>query len=78
MKDLIMEGISERQKELIAKHGTPAGFAQSCYELVPGTISMDEAKTAIEKYQAEWDAAGDVQQPPRRWDEIPGYLDDMR
>lgn len=59
MKDLITEGLSERQKALLARHGTPAGFAIACYELVPGTISMDEAKAAIEKYQAEWDAASD-------------------
>ena len=58
MRDLVMGGISEQQKSLMAKHGTPAGFAQACYELVPGTISMDEAKAAVEKYQSEWDAAG--------------------
>lgn len=78
MKDLILDGLSEQQKVLMAKHGTPAGFAIACYELVPGTISMDEARTAVEKYQREWDAAGDVQQSPRRWDDIPGYLGDMQ
>lgn len=59
MDNLIAEGVSEKQKALMLKHGTPAGLARSCYELVPGTISMDEAKAAVEKYQAEWDAAGD-------------------
>lgn len=81
MKDLIADGLSERQKALMARHGTPAGFAIACYELVPGTISMDEAKAAIEKYQAEWDAASDEPEKrgtPQKWDEIPGYLEDMR
>lgn len=81
MKGLILDGLSEQQKALVAKHGTPAGFAIACYELVPGMISMDEARAAVEKYQAEWDAAGDKpekQHPPQKWDDIPGYLEDMR
>lgn len=81
MDDLVATGISDKQKTLMARHGTPAGFAMACYELVPGTISMDEAKAAIEKYQAEWDAASDEPEKhgtPKTWDEIPGYLEDMR
>ena len=83
MRDLVIDGMSEQQKVLMAKHGTPAGFAVACYELVPGTISMDEAKAAVEKYQSEWDAAGNKSRQqdgpqPRTWDEIPGYLEDMR
>jgi uncharacterized protein YmfQ (DUF2313 family) len=49
--------LTEGQKALAKKHGTPAQFAEACYAAVPGDISMDEAKAAIEKYQKEWDAA---------------------
>lgn len=45
---------SRKQKALAKKHGTPAEFAQATYECVPSWISMDEAKTAIEKYNREW------------------------
>lgn len=48
---------TKRQKALQRKHGTPAEFARACYECVPGFISMDEARTAVEKYNAEWQAA---------------------
>jgi hypothetical protein len=82
MTNLITSGISKKQTELMQRHGTPSGFAIACYELVPGTISMDEAKVAVEKYQKEWDDAGDVpghggKQPPRKWDDIPGYRENM-
>lgn len=39
------------------KHGTPAEFSQACYARVPGDISMDEARAAIEKYNREWEEA---------------------
>jgi len=42
------------QKRLKAKYGTPAEFAVACYESVPGHISMDEARAAVEKYNREW------------------------
>ena len=50
--------LSKRQMTLAKKHGTPAQFASACYDAVPGYISMDEARAAIEKYNREWaDAA---------------------
>jgi hypothetical protein len=49
---------SRRQKALAKKHGSPAEFAKACYECVPGDISMDEARAAIEKYNQEWVEAG--------------------
>lgn len=45
------------QRKLAKKHGTPAEFAKACYEAVPGFISMDEARAAVNKYNAEWEAA---------------------
>ena len=45
------------QEALRKKHGTPAQFAKACYECVPGDISMDEARAAIEKYNKEWNDA---------------------
>jgi len=47
-----------KQVALAKKHGTPAEFAVAVYKCVPGDISMDEARAAIEKYNTEWDAAG--------------------
>jgi hypothetical protein len=49
--------LSPAQKKLRRKHGTPAQFAAAVYNCVPGDISMDEAKAAIEKYSREWSAA---------------------
>lgn len=49
--------ISPKQKELRAKHGTPAEFAEAVYKAVPGDISMEEADTAVQEYNQEWDAA---------------------
>ena len=46
--------MSKRQKALAKKHGTPAEFARAVYETVPGFISMDEARDAINKYNREW------------------------
>lgn len=46
--------MSNRQRQLKKKHGTPAEFAAACYRSVPGDISMDEADAAIRKYSAEW------------------------
>ena len=48
---------SKRQKDLVRKHGTPADFAKACYSAVPGDISMDEARKAIEDYNREWEKA---------------------
>jgi len=50
--------LSKRQLALAKKHGTPSQFASACYDAVPGYISMDEARAAIDKYNREWaDAA---------------------
>lgn len=50
--------LTPAQRKLAKKHGTPAEFAQAVYKCVPGDISMDEARAAVEKYNREWDAAG--------------------
>jgi hypothetical protein len=49
-------GWSAKQRELAAKHGTPAQFAVAVYKTVPEFISMDEARVEIEKYNREWNA----------------------
>jgi len=46
------------QRALIRKHGTPAKFAADVYKCVPGDISLDEARQAVDKYNREWSAAG--------------------
>jgi len=51
-------GLSEQQKQMIEKHGTPADFAVACYRAVPDFISMDEASDAVDAYAAEWIACG--------------------
>ncbi len=49
--------LTKKQETLIKKHGSPAQFAQATYAAVPGFISMDEARKAIEKYNQEWEEA---------------------
>ena len=49
--------LTPKQRKLAKKHGTPAEFAQSVYKTVPGYISMDEARDAVDKYNREWAAA---------------------
>lgn len=58
LKQLAKDSLSRNQRALKKKHGTPAEFAVACYKCVPGWISMDEARAAVEKYNAEWNAAG--------------------
>ena len=52
------EGLSDRQKALAKKHGTPEQFGKAvwhaCDMLV---ITTAEAATAIDKYKREWDQA---------------------
>ena len=48
------EVLSKKQLRLKLKHGTPAEFAVAIYKCVPGDISMDEARAAIDKYNREW------------------------
>jgi hypothetical protein len=50
--------MTAQQRKLAKKHGTPAEFAVAVYKCVPGDISMDEARAAVEKYNREWDTAG--------------------
>jgi hypothetical protein len=49
--------LSKKQLRLRLRHGTPADFAKAVYACVPGDISMDEARTAIDKYNQEWQDA---------------------
>ena len=49
--------LSKCQQELLARHGTPAEFAKAVYACCPSDISMDEVRAAIDKYNAEWEAA---------------------
>jgi len=46
--------MTPRQRKLSRKHGTPAEFAISVYKCVPGDISMDQARAAVDKYCREW------------------------
>lgn len=55
---LIVSAMTPRQRILAKKHGTPPDFASSVYKCVPGDISMDEARAAIDKYNREWAEAG--------------------
>lgn len=58
--------MTSKQKALAKKHGTPAEFAKACYEAVPGDISMDEARAAVDKYTREWTEAGLTAKDKRR------------
>lgn len=49
--------LTSGQRRLMKKHGTPAEFAKAVYKCVPGDISMDEAKAAVERYGRDWEAA---------------------
>jgi len=60
LEDHVTSMLSKKQRKLKKRHGTPAEFAQSVYKCVPGEISMDEARSAVAKYQMEWDAAGKI------------------
>jgi len=50
------KSVTEGQKALESKHGTPREFAKACLELI-GEISVDEFHAAITKYKNEWEAA---------------------
>lgn len=49
------KAITEGQKALAAKHGTPLMFARDVIQAI-GEISLDEARAAIQKYAREWRA----------------------
>jgi len=50
--------MTKKQRALRKKHGTPAEFAVACYQAVPGELSMDEARDAVEEYNHKWEQAG--------------------
>ena len=51
--------MTDRQKELAYKHGTPEQFEKAIWKAWDDLfITSDEADAAIKKYRAEWDAAG--------------------
>jgi len=50
------DGLTRGQRALKEAHGTPEAFASAVWRAV-GEISVDEAQTAINQYQAEWEAA---------------------
>lgn len=47
------KAVTQGQKELEAKHGTPKAFADAC-NMAVGEITCMEAHIAIEKYKQEW------------------------
>lgn len=51
--------LSDKQKELKEKHGTPDEFAIACFKAVPSFISVREAQAGIEEYDKEWIEAGE-------------------
>ena len=58
-RDLRSRIVTDRQKELAEKHGTPEQFEKAiwkAWEVV--FISSNEANVAIQKYRAEWAGAG--------------------
>lgn len=55
--DKLDAALSPRQKDLRRVSGTPAEFARGIYQCVPGDISMDEARAALDRYIREWNAA---------------------
>ena len=51
--------MTDRQKELAEKHGTPEQFEKAIWKAWDDLfITSGEADAAIKKYRAEWDAAG--------------------
>jgi len=61
MPPKLTDTLTPAQRKLAKKHGTPAEFAQATYACVPGDISMDEARAAVEKYSQQWNAAGSLE-----------------
>lgn len=49
--------MTNKQKELKKKHGTPAAFKKAVYNAI-GEITIGEAWEAIDSYKKEWDEAG--------------------
>jgi hypothetical protein len=53
------KGTECRRDQLRAKHGTPSQFAEACNRSADGLeITTAECGAAIQKYWAEWGAAG--------------------
>lgn len=55
--NLPMKAKNDAQRALEAKHGAPHTFAMACAKAVGDMVSVNEARTAIEKYCQEWEAA---------------------
>jgi len=53
----LISALTKGQRKLMEKHGTPAAFAVAVYQCVPGDISMEEARVAVNKYWKEWGEA---------------------
>lgn len=51
--------LSEQQKRLAERSGTPAQFARAVWNAL-GEISVDEAEAAIHAYRREWKNAADL------------------
>jgi hypothetical protein len=56
LEGLPREAITDGQKALQAKHGTPYEFGQACINALD-MVTPAEAKAAIDKYRREWEAA---------------------
>lgn len=61
-----MDDLSEKQKALKARFGTPEEFAEACHKAVPWAGSVDEAIDAAALYRKEWDEASQETTKERR------------
>lgn len=57
-----MTELTDAQKSLKQKHGTPEAFAEAC-NLAAATTTAD-CEAAIEKYRREWAEAGTIKREP--------------
>jgi hypothetical protein len=57
-RDLRSRIVTDRQKELAEKHGTPEQFEKAIWKAWEDVfITANEANAAIQKYRAEWACA---------------------
>lgn len=49
--------VTDAQRRLLRKHGTPKQFAEAVFNAL-GEVSLAEARTAVEAYCKEWSEAG--------------------
>lgn len=51
--------LTDEQRRLMRKHGTPREFARACEKAANDLfITEEEMRKGIEEYQKEWDDAG--------------------